>query len=307
MKSYWQGNTPIRTSFWLVFIGLLIVIHFLEPLYLKSFFSDPQQRITATFISLAITKLLLYPWQLIGLLRASDKDFLLNGNTLKTRVIQLLLLLSVAYILSYSIGLIQSATHEKQLQKLASEYQDFKQQDKNYKLTLRNNSTQLVITGEFEIGITDAVKQILKTNPQISSIALNSIGGHIYEGRGLSKLFTRQSLSTYVYKECSSACTTAFGGGVKRYLGSSAKLGFHQYKQDFSVHKKSVGYHDATAEQERDLELFQSRGISENFLTKIYNEKADSMWFPDHKTLIEANVIDDVVEDAKTSKTSVYK
>ena len=281
---------------WFVFIGLLLVIYFVEPWFLKHFFTDPKQLITATLISLFITKLIIFPWQLVGLLRASDQDFLLVGNSTKTRIIQVLLLLAIAYNLSYSIGLIQSASHNKKLQELASDYIEFKQQEKNYTLSFRNNSTQLVINGEFEIGITKAVSNILRTNPQISSIALNSIGGHIYEGRGLSKLFTRQGLDTYTYKECSSACTTAFSGGIKRYLGSKGKLGFHQYKQDFNVHKKSVGYHDATAEQARDLELFKSRGISDQFLKKIFNENSDSMWFPDHATLIEANVINNVIK-----------
>lgn len=245
---------------------------------------------------MVFTKLIIFPWQLIGLLRASDKDFLMHGSTHKTRSIQLLLLLATAYSLSYSIDLIQAATHNKKQQQLAAEYQTFKQQDKRYTLTLRNAATQLVINGEIEIGITKAVSNILKINPQISSVALNSIGGHIYEGRGLSTLFTRQSLDTYVYKQCSSACTSAFSGGIKRYLGMSAKLGFHQYKQDLSKHKNSVGFHDAVAEQVRDLKLFKSRGIESQFLEKIFNEDANSMWFPTHNELIAARVIDGVIK-----------
>ena len=170
-------------------------------------------------------------------------------------------------------------------------------ENKNYKLTLRNNSTQLVITGEIEIGITKAVSNILQKNPQISSIALNSIGGHIYEGRGLSRLFTRQSLDTYVYKQCTSACTTAFSGGKKRYIGMTGKLGFHQYKRDLQVHKRSVGFHDAGAEQERDLALFKARGIKEDFLNKIFNERSDSMWFPNNAELLNAKVIDEVIDE----------
>ena len=206
------------------------------------------------------------------------------------------MVLAIAYVLSYSISLIQSATHHKKQLELAAEYDLLKEQDKNYQLTLRNNSTQLVITGEIEIGITKAVSNILRKNPQISSIALNSIGGHIYEGRGLSKLFTRQGLDTYVYQQCSSACTTAFSGGKKRYLGTTGKLGFHQYKLDLQKHKKSVAYHDPGEEQERDLELFKSRGFDNNFLNKIFDKSSESMWFPEHNELISAKVIDGIIE-----------
>jgi len=280
-----------------VFIGLLILIYFFESWFLSRFFTDTQKLITATFVSLFITKLIIFPWQFIGLLRASDKDFLKNGSISKTRFIQLVMVLATGFILSTSIDAIQSATFKKKQQQLSEEYQNYKKhQITNYQLSLRNNSTQLVISGEIEIGITKEVSDILKTNPQISSIALNSIGGHIYEGRGLSKLFTRQSLDTYVYKECSSACTTAFSGGKKRYLASSAKLGFHQYKLELQKHERSVGFHDASPEQERDLELFKSRGIDNNFLKKIFNESSDSMWFPSHNELIEAKVINDVIK-----------
>ncbi|MEH6458096.1 MAG: hypothetical protein V7749_17335 [Cocleimonas sp.] len=274
----------------------MLTLNFFEPWLLNTFFTDPQQLISATLISLSITKFIIFPWQLVGLLRASDKDYLKHGNINKTRLIQLLMVLAIAYVFSYSISLIQSATYNKKQHELAAEYISFQQQDKNYKLTLRNNSTQLVISGEIEIGITKAVSNILKKNVQISSIALNSIGGHIYEGRGLSKLFTRQGLVTYVYKQCSSACTTAFSGGRKRYLGSSGKLGFHQYKLDLQKHKRSVGFHDASAEQERDLKLFKSRGIENSFLKKIFNENSDSMWFPSHNELITAKVIDGVID-----------
>lgn len=286
---------------WFVFIGLLLVIYFLEPWALERFFTDPQQLITATFVSLLITKLIIFPWQFVGLLRASDKDFLKNGNINKTRAIQFLMVLATGLILSTSIDTIQSATFKKKQEQLAKEYQNYiQQQTPHYKLTLRNNRTQLVISGELEIGITKAVSNLLKKNPQISSIALNSIGGHIYEGRGLSRLFTRQTLNTYVYKQCSSACTTAFSGGIKRYLGSSGKLGFHQYKLDLQKHKKSVGFHDANAEQERDLELFKSRNIEEYFLKKIFNESSNSMWFPDHSELLKAKVINGIIETTKT-------
>lgn len=230
------------------------------------------------------------------MLRASDKDFLSVGNTNKTRAIQLLMVLAIGFNLNSSVDAIQTATYKKQQQDDAEKYLEFKrQQINNYQLTLRNNKTQLVISGEFDIGITQSVIRILKSNPQISSVALNSIGGHIYEGRGLSKLFTRQGLDTYVYKECSSACTTAFSGGMNRYIGTSGKLGFHQYKQDLNVHKKSVGYHDASAEQEKDLALLKSRDIKQNFLDKIFKESSNSMWFPSHDELLKANIIHGII------------
>ncbi len=204
---------------------------------------------------------------------------------------------AIGFNLSTAVDSIQAATFKIKQQEIENDYKQFLlERDINYKISLRNNMTQLVITGELDIGITTAVKNILKQRPNVSTVALNSIGGHVYEGRGLSKLFTRQSLDTYVYHECSSACTTAFSGGVKRYIGTDGKLGFHQYKHDLSINKKAVNFHNAGAEQERDLEVFKSRGIKDHFLKKIFKESSNGMWFPSHKELIEAKVIDGVIE-----------
>ena len=165
IRQHWQGKLSLQTSLLIIFFGLLFVLNFLEPWFLNTFFTDPQQRIYATLISLSITKLIIFPWQLIGLLRASDNDYLKQGNVSKTRFIQLLMVLAIAYVLAYSISLIQAATYNKKQQDLATEFNNFQKQDKNYKLTLRNHKSQLVISGEIEIGITKAVSNILKQNP----------------------------------------------------------------------------------------------------------------------------------------------
>jgi len=74
------------------------------------------------------------------------------------------------------------------------------------------------------------VEVLIKENPQLSFVILESPGGQIYEGRGLSRLFTKHQLDTYSYKECSSACATAYIGGKQRYPGSNDEIGFHQYE-----------------------------------------------------------------------------
>ena len=133
-------------------------MYFIEPWFLNHFFKESKQLITATIVSLIITKLIIFPWQLIGLLRASDIDFIKEGNTNKTRLIQVLMVLAIGFNLSFSVDAIQKATYQKKQKEIAKEYQEYKNnQIKNYQLRFRNSTTQLVISGEFDIGITTAV------------------------------------------------------------------------------------------------------------------------------------------------------
>ncbi|MFT5397741.1 MAG: hypothetical protein ACI8XW_000528, partial [Gammaproteobacteria bacterium] len=120
-------------------------------------------------------------------------------------------------------------------------------------------------------------------------------GGQIYEGRGLSKLFTENEFDTYVYGECSSACTTAFVGGKRRYIGPRGKLGFHQYRVETTEYSQFVPFYDIRVEQQRDLALFKARGIDQDFLGEMFYQPANKIWFPDHSTLHQARIIHDVV------------
>ncbi len=276
-----------------MFLGLLVALSFFEPLILNTHFQDPQQRINATFISLGVTRLVIYPWQFVGLLRAVDKHFLTSSNTIQTRAIQAVLVLSVLFTLTYCVGIIQGAYSNKRTVQASN---NIKPKQPLYTLSVIKEKQLLYIQGDFELGISKAVKDLVAKHQDINAVLLESDGGHIYEGRGLSLFFTKHNIDTYVEKYCYSACTTAFIGGKKRNLNKNAKLGFHQYKLDYSVQKRSVGFHKAEDEQKRDHALFKSRGVSSAFLDKIFLVSPEKMWFPSHEELTKANVIHQSME-----------
>ena len=117
----------------------------------------------------------------------------------------------------------------------------------------------MTIQGDFEVGITAAVREQLRITPNIRSVVLNSRGGQVYEGRGLAKLFRSFALDTHVYGECSSACATAFIGGRTRYLGEQGKLGFHQFWVEAKGNQSLFAFYDIGAEQARDAEVFRAQ------------------------------------------------
>jgi len=288
LLAHWHGKLSLGHTVWINLLLLTAIISVAEPALLSRFAHDnPAQLMRATLISLAISRLMIFPWQLIGLFRAAERNFIEQGNLLRLRTVQLLGLFSIGFTLVYSLEMIQSAAYYKQQLELYSGVELAPE----YQLEVNAGRTQLSLSGSLDYGATAAVAAQLKANPGLRSVRLNSPGGPIYEGRGLARLFMQAQLDVYVYGECSSACVTAFIGGRRRYLGSQGKLGFHQYKIDRSRYKKAVLFFDPAEEQQRDLLLFEERGVAPDFLQKMFQQTADGIWFPPPELLIEAGVV----------------
>ncbi len=172
---------------WILFIGLIILFSFLEPFLITKLISNPDQGFVAAIVSLFITRFIIFPWQFIGLFRATENDFIKNGNTLKTRSIQAVMVLSVLFSLVYVLGSIQVILYLNNAKThLLANYT----KRSEYSLKLGEQGQQLYINGIFDFGITDDVRNVIEANPKLSIIILESKGGQVYEGRGLSKLIT---------------------------------------------------------------------------------------------------------------------
>ena len=291
LLAHWRGKLSLSISFWVNTLGLYFIVSYAEWAILSALASPKVDLIKLTLISLLLTRLIIFPWQLIGLFRAIEHDFYEHKNILKTRGMQGLALLLVLFTLTYSLSLIQSAYFYKQ------QFTLFAQPalKTTYQLKVKLQQKQLTIEGDFDIGITHATEKILSKYPEIEHLVLNSKGGQIYEGRGLFKLITKYRLNTFVYEECSSACVTAFVGGLERNLGKQGKLGFHQYKFDASKTGLLIPFFNIKAEQQKDSKLFVSQGVKPTFVNKIFDQSSYEIWFPDHSELLDSNLIHHII------------
>ncbi len=289
--SHWRGKLPLGISLWINLVALLIVVSYAELFVLSKLAVNPAQLINLTLVSLLFTRLIIFPWQLIGLLRAIEFDYLEHKKLLKTRTLQGFALMTVLFTLVYCLEVIQGTLfYIKQIESYS------RPGDKvAYQLSVSEDQQQLIIRGDLDIGITTAVRSMIETHPQIKSVVLQSRGGQIYEGRGLAKLFTERGIDTYVHEECSSACTTAFIGGSRRYIGTQGKLGFHQYWVETTKYARFVPFYDLRVEQQRDLALFEARGVGQAFLDRMFDQPANRIWFPDHSTLYDAKIVHEII------------
>ena len=167
-----------------------------------------------------------------------------------------------------------------------------KDESESYTLKLEKNDTLIHLQGGLSFGVSKEVSKILKKNPRIEGIILDSIGGRIYEGRELAKLISAYGLDTYSLKGCYSAATIAFIAGENRFLGMEANLGYHQYQMDY---EGLDAYVDMEEEQAKDLLLFQQQGVKSEFIERLFETSHDDLWYPTVDEMLDAGVIHGIV------------
>ena len=155
----------------------------------------------------------------------------------------------------------------------------------------------------------ETFSSILKSEPGLKTVNLNSSGGEISAALEIADLIIDFELDTNVDGTCDSACTTIFLAGNKRTVERGSKLGFHQsywdseYIENFydSVREyrewetpfefASWLYSDTQQEVLRKLEYLVERGVDAGFAIKTMQATSDEMWYPRRKELEAAGVI----------------
>ena len=155
----------------------------------------------------------------------------------------------------------------------------------------------------------DELEALLKSEPSIREIELNSAGGDIEAAFYMADLIIDFELDTNVNGTCESACTLVLLAGEKRTVERGSWVGFHQsywdapYIQDyFEREKDSEGwsnafefaswmYEDTQREVLRNLQYFVERGVDAGFAIKTMKATSDDMWYPRRKELEAAGVI----------------
>ncbi len=295
IRDHLAGRLPLAIAFWVNFTLLAVAYSLLEPLILAPLSGDPALFITATIALLIITRLVVLPWQLIGLLRSADHHYRRSGNPIVTRCVQGIVVIAVLFVLVDLLETAQSLVAYKNKR----DYAAADQREIGYELRMSKHARILIIDGSLDFGITRDVEKKLAMNPNVVGVELNSNGGMIYEGRGLGLLFKRRALDTYVFGACSSACVTAFVGGATRYLGGDGKIGFHQYRFSSRNLHQFRTFYDVAEEQAKDLEVFETQGVSESFRGRIFARSGHEIWFPEAAELLTAGVVHAVREPSQ--------
>lgn len=282
LKKHWQGGFSLSQAFWVNFVLLFFALGLLEKLIFPPFIVDEIAVTTAVLVYFVVVKLVIYPWQVVGVLRSCATRIRLNTGRMQAIAAQFAVAVSLALILISTVESYQSLQiykHKLALKAIGPPIPE-------YSLDLIEQDTLIHLRGPFEIGITNKVSELIDRYPQITGIILDSVGGQIYEGRGLARLIRENKLQTFSLDGCLSSCTTAFVAGITRSLGTNARLGFHQYKTYSLIPSINVGN-----EQAKDRAIFVNQGVAPEFIDKIFVHPPESMWWPEIDELLAAGVV----------------
>ena len=282
LKQHWQGRNSLGQAFWLNLVILFVALDLVERYVFPPYVEGEIVVTVAVIVYAIVVKLIVYPWQVVGVLRVCDLRIKSNSGRSWATAAQIALVVSLAATLIATIETYQKL----QIFKRDLELEAMIFPGPEYSLDLVKQGKLIHLQGPFQIGITDRVAQLIARNPEVVGIILDSEGGQIYEGRGLARIITKHRLRTFSLDECLSSCTTAFIAGTTRTLGTNARLGFHQYKT-YSI----IPSIDVDNEQAKDMAIFVKQGVSPRFLEKIFAQPPESMWWPDIDELLDAGVV----------------
>ena len=282
LKLHWRGNLPLAQSFWINLVLLFLLVGILERFLFPPYIEDELAVTGGVIAYIIVVKLIVYPWQVVGVLRACDLRIKSDTGRSWATAAQLALVVSLAATLLATIETWQSL----QVFKRDLVLKEVSPPEPLYSLDLIEQDTLIHLRGPFQIGITNRVADLIERYPEITGVILDSEGGQIYEGRGLARLIRENNLQTFSLDRCLSSCTTAFVAGRIRTLGTNARLGFHQYKTYSLIPSINI-----TAEQAKDMAIFVEQGVSPEFLEKVFMRPPEEMWWPEIDELVGAGVV----------------
>lgn len=141
----------------------------------------------------------------------------------------------------------------------------------NYIVAYDGTHGSIEVIGPFGPGIAEAFRQEFERHPDVKWVNLTSPGGLVIEGRRLRDLIYARQLNIYVRTACVSACTLAFIAGQERIMRKGSFIGFHQYSR---LTFDSLRQHF----QDQDRSYFGGRGVSRDFLNKMFDADNSNLW-----------------------------
>jgi hypothetical protein len=285
---HWWGKISLTRAFWVNLVLVFIVLQIAQQFLFPPFIENEVAVTSVVIIYLIVVKLIIYPWQLVGVLRVCNHCIRTDSGRAWANVAQIALVASLAATLVTALDTYQSL----QIFKQDLIHSGIPREEPLYSLDLIEGGSLIHLRGPFEIGITNKVEELIGRNSGISGIILDSEGGQIYEGRGLARVIREHGLRTFSLDHCLSSCTTAFIAGTERTLGTNARLGFHQYKT-YSI----IPSVDVDNEQAKDVAIFVKQGVSPQFLEKMFNQPPQGMWWPEIDELLDAGVVQHISDN----------
>lgn len=288
---HWHGRQGLAWSFWINLAGLRLLVFALQEVLKPAEGADYSEMPVLVLGLAALAHGGLFLWQVVGVLRAGEAWIRDRGSMAHVWGAQLGCLAAFWLTASYALGAWQMTVYRPPERDILAEMD--REHASRYTMELSPDGASITVRGSIELGITRRLGELIAANPGTRLLVIESDGGNIYEARGVARLLRENAMASLVDRSCTSACTTAFIGGVKRSMKRDARIGFHQYRVEAGY---AVIITDPAKEQDRDREVFRIASVKPWFLDRMFATEASGMWFPDPAELVDAGVIQEIID-----------
>ena len=237
-------------------------------------------------LGMMLVNIAVFVWQAVGVVRASDHWVRGRGSLSNTWGAQLGIILAAMLVMADSWGFWVLTVPVEDTAALSRELA--REYSSSYSIGLSGDGQVIQFVGEIRSGSSKALAVFIADYPDAKTMSITSEGGNIYEARGLAKLISDNNLNTQARETCNSACTIVFISGAERELETGTLLGFHQYSIDARFATPLVKPRE---EEARDRELFRKAGVADWFLERMFDERADGIWYPAKEDLQKAGIL----------------
>ena len=278
----WRGEAPFWISTLVISLMLpwALTIFGIQWLSAYTIDSTPYRNMTAGAIVFAMIGAVGI-WQLIGTWRASSK-LKAPGRWWITRWLARLVAVTGLALAAFAVSTAPAGMARYYAE--ATDADVIGQQDHDVTV----DGDRIVVTGQLSWGLYDSFSQALRDNDQLQVVVLDSPGGHYAVGRRMAELIKARGLDTFTTDLCASACTYAYLGGNRRILQQGARLGYHAPSGNTPAVIATVAEHAAG--------VLRAANVPEDFIGRVFETSADTVWFPTIDELLQANIVTDVNE-----------
>lgn len=284
IRRHWRGELPLWISYWLVGPVSTIFTYYTG---VAAGLIDTRSGRLIGFLGLSVLffALLLTCWQIVGVFRAASRYSAQSHSAINWgSVARIVILFNVAIAFhTFQVSLVPQFREYSQMLLYGETIEDFA-------IGILEDGTELKVSGGLPFGVGAEFERIIKANPGLRLVHLNSLGGRIQEGLDLHRIIQEHGLSTYTSEECSSACTFAFLGGRNRLLRRGGYLGFHQPSFP-GMDSNSFSTLDAPQNA-----LMRRLGVSVSFIEQVNATPPDDIWYPDDSQLFTEGIVTKFVD-----------
>lgn len=302
LRDLWSGNVSITQTLVVNFLLPAICLHLVQKLFLTKWIDSQLLPKGLTIALLLVIYAALVVTTAVGLnrrVRAKNASYATGGDVAVANVV---LFIGAAYFFIAVTDLVTGRTNDVSVNALVRQGGSQTADSRSQLPAFTRDSalaTRLTVTGLIDSGATRRLRSVLdasrSTSSPITQLVLESVGGNIYEARGIAHLVRKHGLNTHVETQCLSACTLVFVSGAHRTAVADATFGFHAYHLDANYPQV---WSNAAEEEKKDIELFALNGVDKALTAKIYAANHSSLWTPAHTELIATGFLHETIKAA---------